>query len=491
VAQRREMIWVDGRRLRPIETERYDWVDPDGRRFGDTANPDQTSRPNDPGRLVFREFHPKGLDVLDAPYTFAVWDRDDAPEALRDRIFVRLPVGMDLRRSASIEVPLLAQSQQPLFRFRGKRGLILRNLSFTRAGGGFLAPALGLVQCENVLLEECAFNENEGPGLIFDRVKRLTVRRCIARENGQKGIGGNGRDLLLEDCDTSWNNVRGAWAGFIGWDSAAVKLGESHNVTFRRHVAVGNQTGGIWIDVFCTNILVDRGFIFGNERPGLEFEYSRPDSGGYVVRDSVLARNRTCGLFVSDVVDTVAENCLIVDNGPGRLEAEISAVQVALKNQTPRGPDTAAQWKRLLLRKCVIAAGPLAPEGTKLIGYQNDKTRPEAYTALLRLLSLEDCIFWHPSDMAAFEMPGGAYADLRAWQEFILPLTENSITGRDSVPPWKDPGFGAPGEPPDFTADSQSGLTRRARALGIPLPTRDVLRFHQQASPSAAAPEEK
>src|SRR5262249_53898615 len=150
-----------------------------------------------------------------------------------------------------IEVPLLAGQETPLAAIENKNNVVLRGLEVRHANPRFETAGLSVRGCRNVLIENCRTDWNGGVGLSFVGTRNLTIKNCVANHNGGKGMNGVTGNSLIEDCETSWNNWRGAQSGFLGWASAAIKVARVNNLVFRRHVAVGNETGGIWFDISC------------------------------------------------------------------------------------------------------------------------------------------------------------------------------------------------------------------------------------------------
>jgi len=417
LAQRRELIVVDGIRLRQVDAEIYRWDDPDGPAYKKTLADPLAPRPpaNQPGKLVFAGVKAEGLAVLDAPGTFCVFDNPKSPEALRGKIFVRLAPGKIMEAGRSVEVAMIASKGRSLLRLGRKDNVVLRNLTLRHANPGFVFPAL-LAQGKNILIENVRTVDNDGRGMQLEG-ERITVRNTVAQDNGQKGIGFTGNHFVFEDVDASFNNQRGVLGGFLGWDSAGIKAAMVNHVIMRRVTAVGNRTGGVWFDVACSDLLVEHCFFYGNERPGLEFEFSSADLGGQEVRDSVMAENQTCGLFITDVRDTRVVRNLIVGNKAGLLELEPSAVQIAFKNFHPRGPDTAAQWERVMLVDNTIESW----DDSALIGFQNKKTDAAGWSMVLSILEARGNRYSAPTSAqeVGFEKGDGSFGDFTAWRAML------------------------------------------------------------------------
>jgi hypothetical protein len=97
------------------------------------------------------------------------------------------------------------------------QGGTFRNLYFKRNGG----PGLWFdVNVENVLIEDCVFQENEGSGLFIEISKGFTVRNCL-----------------------SFGNCTGVVGNDQGWSSGGIQLGESEDCTLIHNTCVGNRDG--------------------------------------------------------------------------------------------------------------------------------------------------------------------------------------------------------------------------------------------------------
>ncbi|MHC4986240.1 MAG: right-handed parallel beta-helix repeat-containing protein, partial [Planctomycetota bacterium] len=301
LAARSELIAVNGRVLMPVNLERLVWVDPDGK-----------GRNTRPGRLAFRNIEEGGLGRLDQPYTFAVCSHPQAPQHLRNKIFIRLPAGMNIA-AADIRIgrpgAIIAVSR--------KNNIVIKDLSIRHAGGHMLTAGLDVNHCRNVLIENVEATWNNGCGLNLRSVTNAVVAGVTASDNGYKGLGGGGLNHVLFDRLTAARNCwRGLRGGFTGWDAAGFKMGgNSHDVRFVKPVFVGNHTGGLWVDVFCTDVVIESLFSYGNRGAGLWLELSRSNQGRYEVRNSVLARNGWLGLAVWDVANVWIHHNVIVDNG--------------------------------------------------------------------------------------------------------------------------------------------------------------------------------
>lgn len=464
LAARREMLVGDGQLMRQILMERYDWEDPDGKAGHMDWAGGTKDKTNQPGRHVYRGMVDEPLSRLNEPWTFGVIDHPLSDAAYSGKIYMRLPQGVtpsDLKR---IEVNTSNDKNRPLLAIRNKDNLTVRGITFTHAGNAMVRWAVDITAAKDVLVEDCDFVWNGGRGLHVGG-EDIVIRDCRINYNGHNGFGAGPRRVLVEDVEANWNNWRGLWGGFTGWSVAGAKFGKVEDITLRRVTMIGNHCGGIWFDIKCRDLLVDRCFIWGNERPGVEFEYSDVGFGNAEVRNSVIAHNLTYGVFISDATDSRVVNNVIFNNGGGNISGVPTREQIGLKNGK-REPDTAEQWQHVLIQDNLI--GATGDQG--MVGFVHTRTTAEQYAEMLKIVEDRGNIYHGRKGTNGFQMPDRSFVGLADWQQSIgsgLPAAESKA--EDSR--WVD-------EPSDlgeaFGPDLQTPLMTRIRALGCPLPFEEV-----------------
>lgn len=491
LTQRSEMLWFDGRPLRQVLAETYRWEDPDGPRGYTDRGTGRGGDPNNqPGQLVFSHLSLPDPAGLSEPFTFAVYTDPAAPATLRDSVFVRLPADLPITRVNLIEVALWkGRSWSPLLVARDKTGLVLRNLVFQHAGTGPLASAVTFNNVHDFLIEDCSFSDNVASGLQINRSSRGTLRRVTARDNGANGFGfGDGsRQILVEDSTLAFNNIRGAWSGWIAWHASASKSGGVTNLVFRRLTSIGNYANGLWFDVYCRDILVADSFFLGNKRMGVMFELTRPRGGPHVLRNSISAFNDNTGLYLSMASNSVVLDNLLVGNGGGlsNVEGEPHHTQLLFKTSAhPQGPKSADDWQSVVLHRNLLASA--APESSAI----NYLTRPnnhpeEQFPWVLAVLDTDHNHYWMPNPARAFRRPDGSAGNLDAWRALLA--RHEAPGGRDAHSRWALPGLD-PDPAREFTAASTSAITARARTMGVPLPQSLLAEYQARTTAGRYAP---
>jgi parallel beta-helix repeat protein len=90
--------------------------------------------------------------------------------------------------------------------------------------------------------------------------------------NGQKGIGGDGANMLVQGNDISFNN----WAGFDPtWEAGGGKFAQMSMLTLRGNSVHDNAGPGLWCDVDCIGVLIENNTVVNNSGgAGIQYEIS-------------------------------------------------------------------------------------------------------------------------------------------------------------------------------------------------------------------------
>jgi Right handed beta helix region len=98
------------------------------------------------------------------------------------------------------------------------------------------------------------------------------ILQNFAHDNGQKGIGGGGVNLVIEGNEISHNN----YAGFDpNWESGGAKFAQSTGLIARGNNVHDNYGPGLWFDVDCMTTLIEANTVTSNySGPGIQYEIS-------------------------------------------------------------------------------------------------------------------------------------------------------------------------------------------------------------------------
>ncbi|MCA6122018.1 right-handed parallel beta-helix repeat-containing protein [Bradyrhizobium sp. WSM 1704] len=129
----------------------------------------------------------------------------------------------------------------------------------------------GAVQSGNTawVIENCEVRLNSGIGIVARAGGR--VRECDVHHNGQLGIGGKGRDIIVEDNRIWANNIHGF---DFGWEAGGLKIVLSDGVILRGNHVHDNVGPGLWCDINCRNVLYEDNIVERNQGAGIFHEIS-------------------------------------------------------------------------------------------------------------------------------------------------------------------------------------------------------------------------
>ena len=120
------------------------------------------------------------------------------------------------------------------------------------------------------VIEDNVIEWTNGNGLSF-RGTGNALRGNVCQYNGQMGMGGGGRDWLLENNSLLHNNQKGY---STGWEAGGIKITHTRGGTVIGMRAIGNNGCGIWLDIDVRDVLIDRCFAKDNANSGIMVEIS-------------------------------------------------------------------------------------------------------------------------------------------------------------------------------------------------------------------------
>lgn len=348
---RREMLFVDGQVQHQVLGELYAFkaVDPDGATDSFAGVPQNVKKYGtyrytgtlDPARIP--------------PGSFAVYERPENG----DRLVFR-PAGTFDPAQHAVE----AAVRPHLLWIQGKENVVLRNLVFEHAATQIEAHRAVMIghwwqhdagfTNRNVLIEDVVLRHSNGNHLSLSGVRDVTLRRVTAMAGNYGGIITDiVQNMIWDGCETSFNNRRVAG----GWSSGGVKIHNTYDAVIRDHVSLANNGTGLWFDISCGTVLVERYVGLGNEMHGLDWEIST----GLVVRDTLLAGSLRHDLAIISGSDVVLERCLIgATSGLSAIgfqagdRPEMGRIFKHLKREPPK----TYRLDRLELRDCAVIALP-------------------------------------------------------------------------------------------------------------------------------------
>lgn len=183
---------------------------------------------------------------------------------------------------------VLERTKQPYaFRNDGARNVTIKGLVVEK----YATPAQqGAIfgdehpRATDWLIEDNEVRFNSGSGIATG--DRGIVRGNRVHRNGQLGISPNGADVVVEDNDIHENNIYGFDAA---WEAGGVKAGKVERLTLRGNRVHDNYGSGLWCDVDCRSVLIERNVVERNSDAGIFYEISFDAT----IRDNIVRHNGT------------------------------------------------------------------------------------------------------------------------------------------------------------------------------------------------------
>jgi parallel beta-helix repeat protein len=162
------------------------------------------------------------------------------------------------------------------------RGVLIRNMTVEKYASVAQKGAIQTTGGTGWTIENCEMRWNSGAGIGIGTGGR--VRDCDIHDNGQIGIAGYGRDILIEKNRIWSNNIYGF---DYTWEAGGAKIALSDGVTFRANHVHDNGGPGLWCDIDCHNVLYEDNLVENNQDIGIFHEISF----NAVIRNNVVRYN--------------------------------------------------------------------------------------------------------------------------------------------------------------------------------------------------------
>ncbi len=216
-----------------------------------------------------------------------------------------------------------AASLPTLFTIQNKSDIVVRGLTFQYANTCRAAAAV-VVQgsSTNILLDSDTFQWNNGQGLAIENpTTYFTVENSISQHNGDAGFQeSQSRYGLWQSDTTSYNNWRGAQAGYYACNTGGLHAWEVHDDTINGLTVSFNEAYGIHWDTDNANISTSGINATSNLMSGLFVEKDE----GPVTFDKSYVCNQNSAMAVGGLVLRNSEgvsltNSVLMNNLPNQI----------------------------------------------------------------------------------------------------------------------------------------------------------------------------
>ncbi len=318
-------------------------------------------------------------------------------------------------------------------------GLVLKGLVFQHTANTMHQDALTIFETENLIIEDCIFQWNNGVGLELEKCKNVRVNDIIIRHNGERGMGSwNGVNVHIKDIEIYGNNWRANAPRIIAHDAAGIKVfGGNSNFILENLKVFNNYCHAIWFDWDNKDYVIKNSLIENNQESGIMLEGSRKPG----MIENCVIKNNDIGIKGYGHSNVSINNSVIYGNDrqislgqDGRIVKEDDNWEINSENWT-------------LINNHIIAT----EEHQTLFNffeYNNpDKPSTWASTDFITTIEADNNIYYHPSNKQQFpdgkQMQGGQL-NFKKWKkktgqdqnstwEFTDPFVGQSSTDIDEI----------------------------------------------------------
>lgn len=276
VGLRRELVFVDGKLLTPVEA---------------------LAGLSGPGMFYAEQF-----------------------DSTNTRYYIWPPAGSTVTATGTnVEVSVAPMSQYPLFYFYGVGYNIgVKGMIFEHAATELGKGALSFIYITNSYVDTCVFRYNTWIGLLAAGSNQ-TVVNCSFISNGWRGITPPKMDSYVSNCEFIGNNWRGIIAGYTGTDAAGYKALGAYGMSVLDSVFASNYTHGIWFDSICSNILLRGNTIIDNYESAIYVEKSH---GPIYIEENYISGNRV-GIYHAASWNVYITSNTIISNDDAALDIDV------------------------------------------------------------------------------------------------------------------------------------------------------------------------
>jgi hypothetical protein len=192
------------------------------------------------------------------------------------------------------------------------QGLVLRGLVFQHTANTMHQDALTISETENLLVEDCIFQWNNGVGFEMEKCSNVSVKNIKVRYNGERGMGSwMGKNIHIKDVEIYENNWRSNAPKLIAHDAAGIKVfGGNNNFILENLNVFNNYCHAIWFDWDNENYVIRNSLVENNQESGIMLEGSRKPG----LIENCVIKNNNIGIKGYGHANVSVRNSVIFSN---------------------------------------------------------------------------------------------------------------------------------------------------------------------------------
>jgi hypothetical protein len=203
-------------------------------------------------------------------------------------------------------------------------GVLIKNVTIEKYASVAQKGSIQAQEAAGWAVENCELRLNSAAGIAAGSGTR--VRDCNIHHNGQIGITGVGRDVLIERNRIWENNTR---EFLSSWEAGGVKLAVSEGVVFRGNYVHDNRGAGLWCDIECRDVLYEHNIADHNRGAGIFHEISF----SAIIRNNIVRHNGGGGktwFWGNNILVAASQNVEVYGN---TLTADVGKCGIVLVDQ--------------------------------------------------------------------------------------------------------------------------------------------------------------
>lgn len=347
------------------------------------------------------------------------------------QIYVWPPSGTNMG-TATVDVA----SNPTLLTIQQKSNIVIRGLTFQYANSCHAnAAAQVLGTSTNILFDSDTFQWNNGQGLsISNPVTYFTVENSVSSHNGDSGVQEAQTKYGLWQSDTiSYNNWRGAQAGYYACNVSGLHAWGPHNDTISNLTISFNESYGVHWDTDNANISATGLNATSNFLSGAFLE---KDEGPITISGSYLCNQNSAmtvgGLVLRNSEDVSLTSSVLMNNAPSQIIVIGQAGGISVKNW-----ETGVS-KNLITQNFTNTSNTIQGNTSSQLVFKDSYLTGSDWTDFQNTLSSSKNTWWNSANSTTeFVVPtpkSGTQDSFSGWQ---------SASGQDSSSSFKAPSSGA------------------------------------------------
>lgn len=261
--------------------------------------------------------------------------------------------------SQKVEISLIAHAFHGSAKDVTIQGLTIEKYADAAGDGAIEGESKNGALSQGWVIKNNVIKLNHGMGIRLGNQMHVLNNKVI--NNGQMGLGGSGKNILVAGNEIAYNN----YAGYkYGWEAGGTKFTFTMGLVVRDNFVHNNNGPGLWTDIENHDTLYENNRTTENKEAGIleEISYHAVIRDNTVENDGSAAPGKNSPWYGGGIVITASENVEVYDNTVSGCMNGIVGLQSNRKSQNgqPFYLRDLYVHNNVIAQKSGIAAGILA-----------------------------------------------------------------------------------------------------------------------------------